>query len=73
MSMLALNARAHGHGRSLSGLAQSAARILALCSEQWALHKTRMDLARLDDRLLRDIGLDRHAVLLETAKPFWKR
>ena len=29
-------------------------------------------LARLDERLLRDIGLDRTRVAQETAKPFWR-
>ena len=32
----------------------------------------RRQLARLDDRLLRDIGLDRDQVRAELAKPFWK-
>ena len=71
MSMHTLTARARSH--SPSGLVESVARIWMLCREQWSLHRTRSHLATLDDRLLRDIGLDRHAVLLESAKPFWKR
>ncbi|MDH3703313.1 MAG: DUF1127 domain-containing protein [Alphaproteobacteria bacterium] len=29
-------------------------------------------LARLDDHLLKDIGLDRQSVAAEIAKPFWR-
>lgn len=29
-------------------------------------------LAQLDDRLLRDIGIDRLAAMEEAAKPFWR-
>ncbi|WP_421706661.1 DUF1127 domain-containing protein [Algihabitans sp.] len=32
----------------------------------------RYDLAELDDRLLRDVGLDRLEVDREVAKPFWR-
>jgi uncharacterized protein YjiS (DUF1127 family) len=32
----------------------------------------RRQLRRLDDRLLRDIGIDRIAALRESEKPFWK-
>lgn len=32
----------------------------------------RRALAQLDDRLLRDIGVDRQDALLEAAKPFWR-
>lgn len=34
--------------------------------------RQRRCLARLDDRLLRDIGIDRTDVLGEFRKPFWK-
>lgn len=34
--------------------------------------RTRHGLARLDDHLLRDIGLDRAAQEREAAKPFWR-
>ena len=34
--------------------------------------KSRRDLLRLDDRLLRDIGVDRRDALQEAQKPFWR-
>jgi uncharacterized protein YjiS (DUF1127 family) len=39
----------------------------------WAIrHRSRRNLARLDDHMLRDIGLDRLAARQECAKPFWQ-
>ena len=35
--------------------------------------RQRRALARLDDRLLRDIGVDRSSAARETAKPFWRK
>jgi len=34
--------------------------------------RQRRRLARLDDRLLRDIGIDRVAAMEEISKPFWR-
>ena len=34
--------------------------------------RQRRHLARLDDRMLRDIGLDRASIGQEIAKPFWR-
>jgi len=34
--------------------------------------KQRKHLARLDDRMLKDIGLSRGQVQVEISKPFWK-
>jgi uncharacterized protein YjiS (DUF1127 family) len=35
--------------------------------------RDRAQLAMLDERMLRDIGLSRSDVLAETDKPFWRR
>ncbi len=32
----------------------------------------RQELAELDDRLLRDVGISREQALREAAKPFWR-
>jgi len=37
-----------------------------------AISKQRKHLARLDDRLLNDIGLTKEQVRVEVDKPFWK-
>ncbi|MDH3230844.1 MAG: DUF1127 domain-containing protein [Alphaproteobacteria bacterium] len=34
--------------------------------------RQRRQLARLDDRLLRDIGVDRASAMEEVSKPFWR-
>ena len=34
--------------------------------------RTRHDLSKLDDHLLRDVGLSRSDRYLETEKPFWR-
>ncbi|MBE9557166.1 MAG: DUF1127 domain-containing protein [Proteobacteria bacterium] len=34
--------------------------------------RQRRRLAQMDDRLLRDIGIDRIAAMEEAAKPFWR-
>ena len=36
------------------------------------LARSRRDLAGLDDRALRDIGIDRATAAEESAKPFWR-
>ena len=37
-----------------------------------AVSKQRKQLARLDERLLNDVGLTKEQVRLEVSKPFWK-
>ena len=40
--------------------------------ENWAERaRQRRELARLDDRMLKDIGLNRATMQAEVAKPFW--
>ncbi len=36
------------------------------------LHRQRIHLAQLDDRMLRDIGLSQMDVRIEIEKPFWR-
>jgi len=56
-------------GEGLRGLLLSASTTLQVWYER---NRQRRHLARLDDRLLRDIGLDRATVELEVIKPFWR-
>ena len=37
-----------------------------------ALARSRRDLASLDDRALRDVGIDRATAAEESSKPFWR-
>ena len=37
----------------------------------WQRARTRRQLAVLDARMLKDIGVDRTEMLVESAKPFW--
>lgn len=46
--------------------------VVAAVSAMYARHATRQRLADLDDRLLRDIGLEREDVMRELGKPFWR-
>ena len=45
--------------------------LLALLRVWRTRQRQRHQLARLDDRMLRDIGLDRARALHEAEKPFW--
>jgi uncharacterized protein YjiS (DUF1127 family) len=48
-------------------------RIHTRLSEWRRLSRSRADLARLDDRMLRDIGLTRADAWREINKPFWRK
>lgn len=49
------------------------ARVAAATVATWrARARARRDLAAMDDRMRRDIGLSRYQVLNETNKPFWR-
>ncbi len=55
-----------------AGLGQLLLRAVAMIDLWYERHRQRQYLARLDDRLLRDIGIDRATAELEIAKPFWR-
>jgi uncharacterized protein YjiS (DUF1127 family) len=46
--------------------------LLTLALAWWARYRGRRELARLDTRLLRDIGLPADSARRESRKPFWK-
>ena len=58
----------HDHG-SLGVAIQS---LIAALEEWWVRGQQRRALGRLDDRLLKDIGLTRADVEHELSKPFWQ-
>ena len=46
---------------------------LTLVAVSWEMRRrTRRDLARMTDHMLRDVGLDPSAAAHEAAKPFWR-
>ncbi|WP_207460215.1 DUF1127 domain-containing protein [Azospirillum sp. SYSU D00513] len=61
-----------GHASSTTTLSQLVARLSSLLSLWRRRTVTRFELARLDERMLRDIGVTHGAVELEVSKPFWR-
>lgn len=60
-------------GAALPGLLLALPLLAAGFVVSWLeLGRQRRHLARLDDRMLKDIGLSRADVEQETAKPFWR-
>jgi uncharacterized protein YjiS (DUF1127 family) len=45
---------------------------LTLFIAWWSRHRGRRELARLDHRLLRDIGVREECAEQESRKPFWR-
>ncbi len=61
-----------GRAKFHSPLATTLARGALTSLLAWsARRRQRHALVELDDRLLRDVGLTRHQVRIETRKPFW--
>jgi uncharacterized protein YjiS (DUF1127 family) len=63
-------------GARMTGLDASLGRMLLRAPETLNLwyerSRQRRQLARMDDRLLRDIGVDRASAMEEASKPFWQ-
>ena len=70
MSIQALHRSSEGHG--LPALAEMLGDALNLAYGWRDRRRQRHALMRLDDRLLRDIGLSRADVEREASKPFWR-
>ena len=58
-------------GRAVALLAGSVVVGVEALMTRAELHRSRRQLAELDDRLLRDIGLDRGTARYEAGKGFW--
>ena len=58
-------------GFPLPLLARVAVKFAVLVTAWDMKYRTRKQLARLDDHLLRDIGIERDAACTEARRPFW--
>ena len=58
-------------GYPLPLLARLAVRFAVIVTEWDMKHRTRKQLLRLDDHMLRDIGIERDAAYTEARRPFW--
>ena len=56
-----------------ASLRQGLKRVLAVLHQWRRISRDRAELARLDDRMLRDIGVTRVDVWREINKPFWRK
>ena len=65
--------RRHTPVRSVTGFGRLAARAVALVQLWQERARGRRELQRLDNHMLKDIGLNRIDALREAEKPFWKR
>lgn len=61
------------HRTLLARLAQGAGALIDLVLQWQERVRQRHQLAKLDDRLLRDIGISRVDAMHEIEKPFWRR
>jgi uncharacterized protein YjiS (DUF1127 family) len=59
-------------GRAMALLAGAVAVGVDTLMTRAELARSRRQLAELDERLLRDIGLDRATARFEASKPFWE-
>ena len=58
--------------RTDRSIATSLDRAVSFIFEALERQRTRRDLACLDDRMLRDIGLSRYEVEMELRRPWWR-
>lgn len=70
--MATINGAIADFGRHLRPHGMLVAERLRRVLLRWAtLRRERLELAELDERLLRDIGVDRITALREAERPFW--
>jgi uncharacterized protein YjiS (DUF1127 family) len=72
--MLMLHAIALPGRRAAIGAAMRGAlgRVAAWCARCHARHEQRRDLAALDARMLKDVGISPSEAAAESAKPWWR-
>ncbi len=72
MTFLSMRSEAPAGVRAGRSIAAGAGRSIASILQRLRRQRTRRDLAHLDDRMLRDIGLSRYEVEIELRRPWWR-
>ena len=72
MAAATIYGRSHAHRLADRSILNGFNGVLTFVLEAIERQRTRRDLAALDDRMLRDIGLNRYDVEMELRRPWWK-
>jgi uncharacterized protein YjiS (DUF1127 family) len=72
MAAATIHSRSHAHRLADRSILNGFSGVLTFLLEAIERQRTRRDLAALDDRMLRDIGLSRYDVEMELRRPWWK-
>ena len=72
LSKAGASPRPYRHGEAVAGLSDAGQWVVDTFREWWRRSRERHQLAGLDERMLRDIGVIRTDAIYLSNKPFWK-
>ena len=73
MTIALMRTHSYTGGRTRPSILERFGTTVSFVVEAIERQRTRRDLASLDDRMLRDIGLSRYEVQMELRRPWWRR